>query len=48
MLEHMAKISAMDDSSVPVIDYEKDDRKLHVTDPFFAFFLRWGHQLIEV
>jgi len=46
VLEQMAKISSTDESSVPVIDYEKDDRKLHVTDPFFAFFLRWGRNLI--
>lgn len=48
VLEQMAKISSTDESSVPVIDYEKDDRKLHVTDPFFAFFLRWGHRLIKI
>lgn len=47
VLEHMAKISSTDESSVPVIDYEKDERKLHVTDPFFAFFLRWGRQIID-
>jgi hypothetical protein len=48
VLEQMAKISSTDESSVPVIDYERDDRKLHITDPFFAFFLRWGQGLIEV
>jgi hypothetical protein len=42
VLEQMARISSMDESSVPVIDYEKDERKLHITDPFFAFFLKWG------
>jgi hypothetical protein len=42
VLEQMAKVSSTDDSSVPVIDYEKDERRLHITDPFFAFFLRWG------
>jgi hypothetical protein len=47
VLEHMARISSTDESSVPVIDYEKTERKLHVTDPFFAFFLRWGRQLID-
>jgi hypothetical protein len=30
-----------------VIDYEKDDRRLHITDPFFAFFLRWGRAIID-
>lgn len=47
VLEQMAKISSTDESSVPVIDYEKDDRKLHITDPFFAFFLRWGREMID-
>jgi hypothetical protein len=47
VLEHMARISSTDESSVPVIDYEKAERKLHVTDPFFAFFLRWGRHLID-
>ncbi len=47
VLEQMAKISSTDESSVPVIDYEKDERRLHVTDPFFAFFLKWGREFID-
>jgi hypothetical protein len=47
VLEHMARISASDESSVPVIDYQKDERRLHITDPFFAFFLRWGSKIIN-
>lgn len=42
VIEKMASISADDDASVPVIDWEKADRRLHITDPFFAFFLKWG------
>lgn len=42
VLEQMSKISTSDESSTPVIDWEKDDRKLHVTDPFFAYYLKWG------
>lgn len=42
VLEHMSKISAGDESSTPVIDWEKEDRELHVTDPFFAYYLKWG------
>jgi hypothetical protein len=42
VLDHMAKISASDDSSTPVIDWDKEERKLHITDPFFAYYLRWG------
>lgn len=42
VLKHMATIAASDQSSTPVIDFEEDEKKLHVTDPFFAFYLRWG------
>jgi len=42
VLEHMARIAANDESSTPVIDWDKDDKKLHITDPFFAYYLRWG------
>jgi hypothetical protein len=42
VLKHMATIAASDQSSTPVIDFEEDEKKLHITDPFFAFYLRWG------
>ncbi|MFZ5940546.1 MAG: hypothetical protein ACOYXB_08225 [Bacteroidota bacterium] len=42
VLEYMSKIASSDESSTPVIDWEKDDRILHITDPFFAYYLRWG------
>lgn len=42
VLKHMATIAASDLSSTPVIDFEEDEKKLHITDPFFAFYLRWG------
>lgn len=42
VLKHMATIAATDQSSTPVIDFEEADKKLHITDPFFAFYLRWG------
>lgn len=42
VLEHMSNIQADEASSVPVLDWEKDERRLHIIDPFFAFFLRWG------
>lgn len=42
VLDKMSQIAASDESSTPVIDYEKDDRILHITDPYFAFYLRWG------
>ncbi len=42
VLKHMATIAATDQSSTPVIDFDDSDKKLHITDPFFAFYLRWG------
>ena len=42
VLKHMASIAATDQSSTPVIDFEEEEKKLHITDPFFAFYLRWG------
>lgn len=42
VLKHMASIAATDQSSAPVIDFEEGEKQLHVTDPFFAFYLRWG------
>lgn len=42
VLKHMATIASTDQSSTPVIDFDDSDKKLHITDPFFAFYLRWG------
>lgn len=42
VLKHMATIASTDQSSTPVIDFDETDKKLHITDPFFAFYLRWG------
>lgn len=43
VLKHMSDIAATDQSSTPVIDFDEEDKRLHVTDPFFAFYLRWGN-----
>lgn len=42
VLDYMSKIASSDESSTPVLDWEKEDRILHITDPFFAYYLRWG------
>ncbi len=47
VLKHMATIAATDTSSTPVLDFEEEDKKLHITDPFFAFYLRWGRLSAE-
>lgn len=42
VLEKMAEIAMGDEASTPVLDWERDEQKLHITDPFFAFYLKWG------
>lgn len=44
ILEKIAEISHTDNSSTPVIDWQKDDDLLTITDPFFAFYLRWAKE----
>lgn len=43
VLKHMSDIAATDQSSTPVIDFDEEEKRLHVTDPFFAFYLRFGN-----
>lgn len=42
VLDQIAKISYTDTSSTPVIDWQKYDNIITITDPFFAFFLKWS------
>jgi hypothetical protein len=42
VLDKMAEIAADDEASTPVIDWEKEEQRLHITDPFFAYYLKWG------
>jgi len=42
VLEKMSAIASSDEASTPVLDWDKDDRQLHITDPFFAFVLKWS------
>ena len=42
VLEKLSRVVVDEESSVAVIDYDKQARKLYITDPFFAFFLKWG------
>lgn len=44
VLDQIAKISYTDTSSTPVIDWQKDDNIITITDPFFAFFLKWSRE----
>lgn len=42
VLDKIAEISYSDSSSTPVIDWQKGDGLLTITDPFFAFYLKWS------
>lgn len=42
VLDQIAKISYTDTSSTSVIDWQRDDDIITITDPFFAFFLKWA------
>lgn len=41
VLEKMDEI-AKSRGGEPVLDYSKDQRELHLVDPFFRFYVRWG------
>lgn len=43
VLDKIAQISYTANSSTPVIDWQKDDNMLTITDPFFAFYLKWAN-----
>lgn len=42
VLDKIAQISYTDTSSTKVIDWQKDNDVITITDPFFAFFLKWA------
>ena len=42
VLDQIAKISYSDATSTPVIDWQKNENIITITDPFFAFFLKWS------
>lgn len=41
VLDKIAEISFNSEASTPVIDWDKNEGILTITDPFFAFYLRW-------
>jgi hypothetical protein len=42
VLEEMSKIAREQIEGEPVVDYDSDFATLHISDPFFAYYLRWG------
>ena len=41
VLEEMSKIARDSIEGEPVVDYDESLSTLHVSDPYFAFYLRW-------
>ncbi|TSC20329.1 ATP-binding protein [Corallococcus sp. Z5C101001] len=44
VLDQMSTIARKDRSGEPVVDWDSQFSKLHVSDPFFAYYLKWGAQ----
>lgn len=42
VLEEMAKIARERIEGEPVVDYDPELATLYISDPFFAYYLRWG------
>ena len=42
VLEEMSKIARKEIEGEPVVDYDEELATLYISDPFFAYFLRWG------
>lgn len=47
VLEKMAQIASKEGMSVKVLDWDDEEQKLHITDPFFAFFLKWANEYVS-
>lgn len=44
VLDEMSKIAREQLEGEPVVDYDSELTTLHISDPYFAFFLRWKAQ----
>lgn len=42
VLDMMTEISKTDIDGEPVVDYDKELSTLYISDPFFAYYLKWG------
>ena len=42
VLEEMSKIAREKIEGEPVVDYDEELSTLYISEPFFAYFLRWG------
>lgn len=44
VLEQMTKIAKEKIEGEPVLEYDAEYNTLHIVDPFFAYYLRWGNK----
>lgn len=42
VLDEMVRIAREQIEGEPVLDYDAEMSTLYISDPFFAYFLRWG------
>jgi hypothetical protein len=47
VLEEMSKIAREQIEGEPVVDYDDAMAMLHISDPYFAYYLRWGDRLAK-
>lgn len=48
VLDEMTKIAREQIDGEPVVDYDSELATLFISDPYFAYWLRWGTHLVEV
>jgi len=44
VLIKMTEIARKEIMGEPVLDWDEENKVLHIVDPFFAFYLRWGQK----
>ncbi|WP_141630121.1 hypothetical protein [Saccharomonospora azurea] len=44
VLEEMSKIARQHIPGEPIVDYDEEMSTLHISDPYFAYYLKWGPQ----
>ena len=42
VLSKMDEIAKKELHGEPVLDWDKENTKLYISDPFFAFYLKWA------
>lgn len=42
VLKHISDIARKNIEGEPVVDYDEEQDTLYISDPFFAYYLRWG------